>query len=405
MVLVLDTIRRLKEALPPFNALSDLKRKTATESAGPCPLCGGTDRFYVRDGKAFCRQCWPKGGDIIDWHCRIDGMDLADLFKKYGITRGNGKPKLVKTYDYADAAGNVIFQVCRMEPKSFRQRRPDGKGGWIWSLQGITPVLYRLPEVIKAEEVLICEGEKDADTLAALGLTATTCPMGAEKWRERYNEYLKGKRVVIIPDNDDAGRKHLAQVARSLVGAGIEARVVHMPDGIKDVSDFAATFKEESEATERLAMMIDGAEPYKPSGEAETEDKGPQGITAAALIRKVFSELMWVVCGVLSQGLWILAGKPKHGKSILAANVGVALSIGGRALGAIPVDIGTVIYLALEDTQRRLQKRLQQMLSHGGRATDKLIFFTEWPRMDQGGLELLEDVIKSRQDTRVSGLG
>jgi 5S rRNA maturation endonuclease (ribonuclease M5) len=332
-------------------------------------------------------------------------MDLADLFKKYGITRGNGKPKLVKTYDYADAAGNVIFQVCRMEPKSFRQRRPDGKGGWIWSLQGITPVLYRLPEVIKAEEVLICEGEKDADTLAALGLTATTCPMGAEKWRERYNEYLKGKRVVIIPDNDDAGRKHLAQVARSLVGAGIEARVVHMPDGIKDVSDFAARFKEESEATERLAMMIDGAEPYKPSGEAETEDKGPQGITAAALIRKVFSELMWVVCGVLSQGLWILAGKPKHGKSILAANVGVALSIGGRALGAIPVDIGTVIYLALEDTQRRLQKRLQQMLSHGGRATDKLIFFTEWPRMDQGGLELLEDVIKSRQDTRVSGLG
>ena len=252
---------------------------------------------------------------------------------------------------------------------------------------------------------MICEGEKDADTLAALGLTATTCPMGAEKWRERYNEYLKGKRVVIIPDNDNAGRKHLAQVARSLVGAGIEARVVHMPDGIKDVSDFAARFKEESEATERLAMMIDGAEPYKPSGEAETEDKGPQGITAAALIRKVFSELMWVVCGVLSQGLWILAGKPKHGKSILAANVGVALSIGGRALGAIPVDIGTVIYLALEDTQRRLQKRLQQMLSHGGRATDKLIFFTEWPRMDQGGLELLEDVIKSRQDTRVSGLG
>ena len=81
MVLVLDTIRRLKEALPPFNALSDLKRKTATESAGPCPLCGGTDRFYVRDGKAFCRQCWPKGGDIIDWHCRIDGMDLADFFK------------------------------------------------------------------------------------------------------------------------------------------------------------------------------------------------------------------------------------------------------------------------------------------------------------------------------------
>ena len=278
-----STIDHLKAVLPGFDQLSQLTKKTANEVAGPCPLCGGRDRFYVHDGRAFCRQCKPKGGDLIDWHQWIEGTDLAGLLKKYGLA-GNGssktKPKLAKVYDYLNAAGELVHQTLRYEPgrdgrpKSFSQRRPDGKGGWIWSLKGVAPVLYRLQDVIKADEVLVCEGEKDADTLAALGYAATTCPMGAGKWRGHHSEHLKDKRVFILPDNDDAGRKHLAQVARALAGAGIEARVVHLPESVKDVTDFVETFTDKTEAAERLAVMVDGAAPWKPTPDAD-EKKGP----------------------------------------------------------------------------------------------------------------------------------
>ena len=73
----------------------------------------------------------------------------------------------------------------RYEPKDFSQRRPDGNGGWIWKnlFKDVKPILYRLPEVVNANEVLIVEGEKDCDNLSELGFVATTCPMGAKKWR------------------------------------------------------------------------------------------------------------------------------------------------------------------------------------------------------------------------------
>ena len=270
-----ENIQKLKTALAPFSQLSKLKKKTATESAGPCPICGGEDRFFVRGDKGFCRGCNIKGGDIIDWHRRIDGTDLLGLMKKYGIGNGNGKqqvkPKIVKTYNYADATGKLLFQVCRMEPKNFRQRRPDGNGDFIWNMQGVERTIYRLPEVLKADEVLIVEGEKDADSLSELGFTATTNPGGAEKWRDDYSEYLKGKQVVIIPDNDEPGRNHAAQVACSLAGIASSIKIINLPDlpAKGDATDFIKKFIDPQEAAERLSIMIDGAEPYMPDAEDE----------------------------------------------------------------------------------------------------------------------------------------
>lgn len=100
----------------------------------------------------------------------------------------NGAPKgkqIVAIHDYTDEVGELLFQVVRYTPKGFRQRRPDGNGGWIWSLKGARRVLYRLPEVIDAiaskQTIFITEGEKATDALAKLGLRATCSPGGAEK--------------------------------------------------------------------------------------------------------------------------------------------------------------------------------------------------------------------------------
>lgn len=133
------------------------------------------------------------------------------------------RPAMVKSYDYRDAAGALVFQSCRFEPKTFRQRRPGANGVWIWNLEGVELVPYQLPEVRTAvasgRPVYIVEGEKDADSLAALGITATTNAGGAGKWRDAYSALLRGADVAILPDNDEPGQQHAEAVARSCLDA------------------------------------------------------------------------------------------------------------------------------------------------------------------------------------------
>lgn len=177
-------------------------------------------------------------------------LQLTDLFPvpgpPYGASpNGRGSPKEVAcTYDYHDASGKLLFQTVRYLPKDFRQRRPDGKGGWVWKLGDAERVLYRLPSVIAGvaarEMIFITEGEKDADRLAAEGFVATTCPMGAGKWSDRYGEYLRSAEVVVLPDSDASGQTHADEVARALGGVAESVRVVALP-GLPekgDVSDW-----------------------------------------------------------------------------------------------------------------------------------------------------------------------
>jgi len=88
-----DRIKLLKETLPAIQTLTELKKKTANESAGPCPLCGGVDRFVMfhDSDKWFCRQCHEKPGDVIDLHCLIDELDLKGLMDKYLGPNGDNK--------------------------------------------------------------------------------------------------------------------------------------------------------------------------------------------------------------------------------------------------------------------------------------------------------------------------
>jgi len=167
------------------------------------------------------------------------GVENSDL----APARTNGSANKI-AYDYVDEVGTLLYQVVRFEPKSFRQRTPDGAGGWIWKLGSVRRVLYRLPEVITAVEqgdpVYICEGEKDAETLRKLGLVATTNSGGAEKWRDAYSNVLSGATIIILPDDDGPGRKHALVVAHSLTGIADSVRIIDL--GLakpqKDVTDW-----------------------------------------------------------------------------------------------------------------------------------------------------------------------
>ena len=138
------------------------------------------------------------GGSVIDWLAIEKKIAPAEAMQQLGggFNGANPpatRPQIIAMYDYTDEAGKLLFQCVRYEPKDFRQRRPDGKGGSIWNLQGVERVLYRLPQVIAAQTVVITEGEKDADNLAKLGFTTTTNCGGAKKWREEYSRRCEAK--------------------------------------------------------------------------------------------------------------------------------------------------------------------------------------------------------------------
>ncbi len=265
--------------------LPNIKPIGGGEFQAVCPFHDDKDpsfNFNGQTGRYFCHGCGKKG-DLFHFYAKVSNLDhrrdypkiLKGIAGDFGISlNGHKKARLVKTYDYTDAGGKLLFQVCRMEPKDFRQRRPNGKGGWIWDLKSIEPVLYRLPEVQKAPEVILVEGEKDSDNLHDLGFTATTCPMGAKKWRDSYSETLKGKHIILIPDNDLAGREHMAKVAASINGSAASLKWIDLP-GVPDkgdVSDFIEGFADKTEAAERLAVMIENAKPYEPPKVCTIED-------------------------------------------------------------------------------------------------------------------------------------
>lgn len=173
---------------------------------------------------------------------------LKRLAVKLGIQQTDLKrtqERIVATHDYRDEDSSLLFQVVRFEPKSFKQRRPDGKGGWKWNLDGIRRVLYRLPELLATpmdQTVFLVEGEKAADALARLGLAATCSPMGAGKWRDEYAPPFAGRNVVVLPDADDPGEMHAGQAAASLARVTKSLKVVPLPglDHGQDVYDWLA---------------------------------------------------------------------------------------------------------------------------------------------------------------------
>lgn len=190
------------------------------------------------DGRALLKcHAGCTNSDIVD---RL-GMKLADLF---AAASPSARPKIAKAYPYRDEQGRLLYEALRMEPKDFRARRPNGHGGWDWSLGDVRRVLYRLPELLKSapRAVWVVEGEKDADALAALGLVATTNAGGAGKWRPEYSAALKGRRVFVLPDNDDPGRKHAQIVVEALAQVAASVRVIALPDlaAKGDVSDWLA---------------------------------------------------------------------------------------------------------------------------------------------------------------------
>lgn len=164
----------------------------------------------------------------LDQICEAVGLNVTELMPPKQEKK-RSKLTLTATYEYRDALGNLLFQKQRFVDeegkKTFSQRRIDPESGeWVRNLDGVAKILYNLPRVCAArdagETIWVVEGEKDVDTLASLGIVATTMPGGAGKWLDIHTETLAGSDVIIVADNDEPGKRHAEEVARQLNNAG-----------------------------------------------------------------------------------------------------------------------------------------------------------------------------------------
>ena len=191
------------------------------------------------------------GRILVNCH---NGCDAREVIYAFGLTWKDAFPpkepitsgsKITAVYDYKDQDGILRFQVCRIEPgkdgraKDFRQRQPDGAGGFTWKTKGLVKFPYRLMEIAaeKGKPVWIVEGEKQVDYLRTLGLTATCNPGGAGKWLKSYAKFFDGRDVIVVPDADlpnektgkIVGAAHAKEVADSLIGVAKSIHVLQLP--------------------------------------------------------------------------------------------------------------------------------------------------------------------------------
>jgi len=212
------------------------------------------------------------------------GLSAKDMFMPKESRGQSEWGELVATYSYCDENGVELFQVCRFEKiekqadgserkvKTFRQRH-KANGEWVWKMTGVRRVLYRLPQLLAAkdEPVFLCEGEKQVEYLVSLGLCATCNPQGAGKWRDEFAESLRGRDVIIVPDNDPitekngkvscVGMEHAEAVADSLTGKAKSVYVLILP-GAEEKWGLDDWFQKGGHELSELEELVAEANPW-----------------------------------------------------------------------------------------------------------------------------------------------
>jgi putative DNA primase/helicase len=344
---------------------------------------------------------------------------VDQVLAKVGLRREDIRVQhtTIAEFDYRDETGSLLLQAIRYPGKVFKVRRPDPSdpARWIHDAKSVRRTLYRLPELQGARTVFVAEGEACADCLRErFGVSATTNIFGAGKWRDDYPVQLVAagcRAVVVLPDNDDPGREHADQVARSCHAAGLRVFCLTLPDlpDKGDICDWAAAGHSRQEfvalasqaepwpdpATEVLGA---GREAHEKRGSEEggpAEDpgmwlstwRGDRRLVATRVDHLVATPVAWWWRRRLPRGkVLIIAGDPGLGKSYLVTDVHARASTG--AAWPDEADMRTPVHSIVLSAEDGAEDTIKLRLDGQG-ANGSLIHVVRAIRLRQGGESLV----------------
>lgn len=301
----------------------------------------------------------------------INGNIPDVLERKFGISKQQQRalpvtPKMSRAYDYYDSDGVLAYQVLRFDnPKTFRQRRPDDRGGWINSIKDIEPLPYNLPAIIQNPQapVFIVEGEKCADALIDLGLIATTNSGGSKNWKPELAQYFADRNVVVLPDNDEAGQAHADTVIAALHGTVDKIKRLDLPNlpPKGDVADWLI-------AGNGKRVLLELAK-QAPVVETAPEPKPDVFETYNLDYLKNMPPVEWLLDGILTRhGFAVLYGAPGIGKSFMSIDWALCIAYGQEWHGRA-VKQNAVLVIAAEGVGG-LGKRVKAWQAHSDQHGD-----------------------------------
>jgi len=345
--------------------LEGVEKATGDELKAPCPFHHDENpSFYFNkvSGRYYCHGCSAKG-DVFNFVQERRGVTfqeaLTELAHHVGLNgNGSGQKKeqaravdenIKAQYDYFYEDGTPAFSVFRFEEegrnKTFRQWHYDYQAGqWIQNVQGVRLVPYNLQAVIEAKTVFIVEGEKDVLRLKDLGLVATTNPMGSGKWKDEYGQFLKGKKAIILADNDRPGREHAEDVKAKIKPFVDSVRLVELP-GLPpkgDVSDWLDAGGTIDQLREIVAKVPE-----------ETKPKGPwdSPVSIKRMATTAPPPFPWFAKQRMPQGRGLLlTGIGGSSKTTLLKQMAIGAVLGRVAWEWEIVKTGKAVLILTEDT-------------------------------------------------------
>lgn len=337
-------------------------------------------RFGAKGSKSvdLAKATWfdheaDQGGGAADLVKFMEpGMSVADRLEQFGLPKQADKPRRETVWDYVDQDGEVRYQVVRYDQagqKTYRQRQIGPNGQAVWNMAGVIPLPYRLPELLASTNpIFICEGEKAADAVAALGLLATTNHGGAGKWAPALNDHFRGRHVVILPDNDEAGERHARTVADALTGTARTIRILRLPDlpPKGDAVDWAV-LGGDKEALQRLVLQTKAYDPLNSEPLPASADAPPAlDATPFAWIEPAQIPMRRFIYGAhyIRKFVSLDVAPGGVGKSSLVIVEALAIASGRPILGAPVHERGRVWYFNGEDPLDEITRRVVAAMTH-----------------------------------------
>jgi putative DNA primase/helicase len=301
--------------------------------------------------------------------------------------QADARPRIVATYPYVDEHGAPLYEVVRYEPKDFRQRRPNGNGGWTWNLDDTRRVLYHLPrllaEIDAGSTVFIVEGEKDVEAIEAAGACAT-CNSGgaAAEWLPEFSALLLDRAVIVVADRDKPGLKHARAIAAALQDVAGSVCLVEAAEG-KDAAEHLA-------AGHLLGdfVPVPLAEPpaEEPAGDDHDDQEAAHGVDLDRDLCVSFDDIefepvewiwqRWIPAGMVT----ILFGLSGLGKSHLYVDITGHISNGTNFPDGSPAPLGNVVIISAEDSPKSV---IKPRLTFAGANVKRVFSFPSVEKFDE----------------------